>query len=82
MTEHTLTEYLRGKLHIEVEVSPVHTRFNTYRTFQVQATCEDPSVFMDESLWPEGTLFRWWRRGYVNHSQTQQPGDAQNSAVA
>ena len=37
-------------------------------TFQSHLTCEcqDPKAFLDERIWPEGSLVRWWRADKPN----------------
>ena len=60
-----LKSYLEEKLKLTVQVSPVRTRYDSYHSFHVMSQCDDPAVFMDESVWPEGAYVRWWKGGFV-----------------
>ena len=35
-----------------------------------QATCDNPSVFMDDDLWPEGVRYRWFKPARANPTQS------------
>ena len=60
-----LKSYLEEKLNLKVQVSPVKTRYDTYHSFHVMSECENPKVFMDETVWPEGAYVRWWKGSFV-----------------
>jgi len=61
VTADQVKRYLEEKLNLKIDVESVKTRFDTYASFHVKCTCEDPSVFMDEELWPDKAYVRWWR---------------------
>ena len=65
-----LKKYLEERLNLKVNVSPVKTRYDTYRSFHVMSECENPKVFMDDSVWPEGAYVRWWKGGFEGQEGT------------
>ena len=60
-----LQRYLEERLHLEVSVSPVKTRYDTYHSFHVMCECVNPKVFMDDAVWPEGAYVRWWKGSFM-----------------
>ena len=32
-----------------------------YTSFHIECVCKDPSVFMNDQLWPDGAYVRWWK---------------------
>ena len=60
-----LKSYLEERLKLEVQESPVKTRYDTYHSFHVMSECENPKVFMDESVWPDGAYVRWWKGSFA-----------------
>lgn len=65
-----LKKYLEERLNLKVDVSPVKTRYDTYHSFHVMAECENPKVFIDDSVWPEGAYVRWWKGSFVGQEGT------------
>jgi hypothetical protein len=62
VTEDQVLRYLRKRLpDININVSAVKTKYNSYTSFHVTSHCPDPSVFMDCNLWPKNAFVRWWR---------------------
>ena len=60
-----LQGHLEEKLKLQVRVKQVEARYGTYHSFHVYAECENPKVFMDDTVWPEGAYFRWWKGSAV-----------------
>ena len=46
---------------LPVKVASLETKHNSYASFHITCDCDDPSVCMDPSLWPENIFVRWWR---------------------
>ena len=69
-----LKSYLEERLNLKVQVDSVKTRYDTYHSFHIISECENPKVFMEESVWPEGAYVRWWKgsrgEGMVPHLKT------------
>lgn len=66
----------------DLTVEAVKTKYNTYASFHITAKCTDPSVFMDETIWPEDVFVRWWRThrepktaGNFNWNSTKGPAN-------
>ncbi|KAJ8050291.1 hypothetical protein HOLleu_03433 [Holothuria leucospilota] len=61
-----LKDYLEEKLSLTVSVERLQSKFsNYYSSFYIKAECDDPTVFMDPEIWPEGIYFRWYRPNRV-----------------
>ena len=45
-----------------VVVERLKTKYDHYSSFRVICFCENTAVFMNSNIWPEGTMFKWWRR--------------------
>ena len=51
------------------DVSKIHTKCekleskhpDSYSSFYVRAECDDPEVFINQEIWPEGIYFRWFK---------------------
>ena len=57
-----LKSYLENKLSLNVSCERLQSKYaDHYSSFYIKAECDDPSVFMDPELWPEGIYFRWYR---------------------
>ena len=64
---------ITGKIHI-VEVNKLESESTYYSSFHVSCYCVNSEVFMDPTLWPKNSLFRWLSRsrrlnngGYPTH---------------
>ena len=51
---------LTGAKH-SVAVEKLKTKYDHYSSFRITCFCENTAVFMNSNLWPEGTMFKWWR---------------------
>ena len=40
---------------------------SSYSSFHLTCECQDPKAFLDERIWPEGSLVRWWRADKRNN---------------
>ena len=61
VTDSDISVYLTNRLAVKVDVTALATKHDTYASFHVTCECEDPSIFMDPTLWPENIFVRWWR---------------------
>ena len=43
---------------------------SSYSSFHLTCECQDPKAFLDERIWPEGSLVRWWRADKRNNPIT------------
>ena len=57
--EHNLMQKT-GKIYT-VNVEKLRTKYDSYSSFLITAMCYDSSVFMDEKLWPNNTLVKWYK---------------------
>lgn len=67
VTAADLKEYLSNQLCLDMDVEPVIPRSDrpTYVSFRINCECPNPTVFMDEELWPEEASVYWWREPRV-----------------
>ena len=50
-----LKTYLDGKLNINVNTAELDSKHpDSYKSFYISAEVDDPKVFLNEQLWPEG----------------------------
>ena len=57
-----LKRYLDGKLNVNVTCLLLKSKYpEYYRTFYVSAEVDDPKVFLDGHIWPEGSFIRWFK---------------------
>jgi hypothetical protein len=68
VNEVKVKDFLDSRLKLETSVTCVKVT-EWYSSFHITCACEDPSVFMDDSLWPEGVFVRWW--GEKRHKQSR-----------
>ena len=54
---------------------------SSYASFHLTCECQDPAVFMDACIWPEGSLVQWWREGRQTSSIASSTGEP-HQAVA
>ena len=58
-----LKKHLPEKASItDLVVEQLKTKHESYCSFHITARCNEPSVFMDENLWPKDVFVRWWRK--------------------
>ena len=60
-----IREHVETCTELKVEVVKLQTKHDTYSSFHVKATCENPNVFMNDDLWPEGVRYRWFKPARV-----------------
>lgn len=65
-----ILEHVETCTGLKVEVVKLQTKHDTYSSFHVKATCEDPNVFMNDDLWPEGVRYRWFKPARVTQSRS------------
>ena len=59
--EVTIKRHLDSTLKLDVTVE-LCKRSDSLSSFYLSCLCPDPSVFMSDDLWPDGTYLRWWRQ--------------------
>ena len=59
--EVTIKRHLESTLKLDVTVE-LCKQSDSQSSFHLSCLCPDPSVFMSNDLWPEGTYLRWWRQ--------------------
>ena len=57
---------IEGVLRIKPVVELVKAT-SSYSSFHLTCECQDPKAFLDERIWPEGSLVRWWRADKRNN---------------
>ena len=55
-------------------------RSEWHTSFHVKCECENPSIFMNEEIWPEDAYVRWWREPKKTNGQTDQNGTKSTGA--
>ena len=55
-----LCAYLQDIIQVRPTIEAVKIT-DHYSSFHITSECRDQSVFLDENIWPEGSLVRWWR---------------------
>ena len=58
--EVSIKRHLESTLKLDVTVE-LCKQSDSQSSFHLSCLCPDPSVFMSDDLWPEGTYLRWWR---------------------
>ena len=57
-----LAKHLSDQFKLQVTCRALASKFpSSYSSFHIRAECDDPSVFMDPSMWPEGIYYRWYK---------------------
>ena len=64
-----IREHVEKCTGLKAEVVKLETKHDTYSSFHVKATCENPSVFVDDGLWPEGVRYRWFKPARANQTK-------------
>ena len=59
--EVTIKRHLDSTLKLDVTVE-LCKQSDSQSSFHLSCLCPDPSVFMSDDLWPDGTYLRWWRQ--------------------
>ena len=59
--EVSIKRHLESTLKLDVTVE-LCKQSDSQSSFHLSCLCPDPSVFMSDDLWPEGTYLRWWRQ--------------------
>ena len=59
--EMSIKRHLESTLKLDVTVE-LCKQSDSQNSFHLSCLCPDPSVFMSDDLWPEGTYLRWWRQ--------------------
>ena len=68
-----LKRYLDSKLHLNVTCSLLKSKYpEYYRSFYVSAEVDDPKVFLDGHIWPEGIFVRWYKPAEKQRTNTRQ----------
>ena len=62
VTPEGLLNHLTRKLKVDMKVEPVTTKYGGYRSFHITSQCKDPTIFMQEDVWPANIQVRWWRK--------------------
>ena len=57
----TIKRHLDSTLKLDVTVE-LCKQSDSQSSFHLSCLCPDPSVFMSDDLWPDGTYLRWWRQ--------------------
>ena len=53
-------EYYTGKK-IEIQLDELETRYKTYKSFKISCFCVESEIFMDNRIWPENILVKWFK---------------------
>ena len=61
-----ISRHIEGVLRIKPVVELVKAT-SSYSSFHLTCECQDPKAFLDERIWPEGSLVRWWRADKRNN---------------
>ena len=56
----TLEDYLKEKLKMAIKCCKIETNHGRFASFHVTAECDDPKVFLEPAIWPEGAYVRWY----------------------
>ena len=57
-----LKNYLDKTLDVSVTCTQLDSKYpDSYTSFYISAEVDDPAVFMNEQIWPEGIFVRWYR---------------------
>lgn len=58
----SLKKYIEDKLNVAIQCTQLESRHpDAYSSFYIRAECDNPEIFMDTDLWPEGIQYRWYR---------------------
>ncbi|KAK2170819.1 hypothetical protein NP493_1137g00029 [Ridgeia piscesae] len=72
-----LKRYLDGKLNVSVTCSQLKSKYpEYYRSFYVSAEVDDPKVFLDGHIWPEGIFVRWYKPSEKTHCSNTRKTDS------
>ena len=69
-----LSVYIEQTLGIRPTVERVKAT-SRYASFHLTCECQDPAVFLDPCIWPEGSLVRWWREVKQTSSKAASTGE-------
>ena len=61
-----ISRHIEGVLRIKPVVELVKAT-SSYSSFHLTCECQDPKAFLDERIWPEGSLVCWWRADKRNN---------------
>ena len=64
-----MSRHIEGVLRMKPVVELVKAT-SSYSSFHLTCECQDPKAFLDERIWPEGSLVRWWRADKRNNPIT------------
>ena len=56
----TVKNYLDKTLNVNCKVECSRAS-EWYTSFHIECVCIDPSVFMNDQIWPDGAYVRWWK---------------------
>ena len=42
-----------------------------YSSFHITCYCEEPAIFMNPDVWPEGAYLRWWKKASIKSTNTE-----------
>ena len=51
-------QFISENFEIQVECTKLKTRYDSYSSFKVEGYCNDPSIFLESSKWPENILVK------------------------
>ena len=69
-----LKNYLDKTLDVSVTCTQLDSKHpDSYTSFYISAEVDDPAVFMNEQIWPEGILLVRWYRPTENTRQMASP---------
>ena len=74
LTSDDLSNYLHGMLKLRPTVLLVKA-IKHY----IQCECDNPVVFLSDTIWPEGSLVRWWREPQADNSRASRQADSSES---
>lgn len=76
VTPEEMKTFLQCKTNLKVAVEKLSARHTTYSSFHITCECDNPSLLVSESLWPQGCYVRWWRKSNKPSASKQ---DANNN---
>ena len=44
-----------------IKIEKIDTKYSSYTSFKITCVCSNTAVFMNQDIWPEGVLVKWWR---------------------
>ena len=69
-----LSVYIEQTLSVRPTVELVKA-IGSYASFHLTCECQDPAVFLDPCIWPEGSLVRGWREVRQTSSKAASTGE-------